>query len=129
MLALPNPVTEFSTPFINIRYYQLETGSKGSKLYVANALVMSLAFWVVRVMIMPAQWALAYGNTPRLVSNWHWWPGVCIVTGMTAVTFLNLLWFYMIIQGFMDRYLLVGRETTEFEVVRTEHLREKQKAE
>lgn len=116
-------LAEFSTPWINIRYFQLETGRQSSPWYVINAIFMALAFWVARVMIMPAQWALAYGNAGRIASRTNWYPLLCIVTGMTAATFLNLLWFFMIVKGFTDRFLLGSGEVTEFEVVRQKEVK------
>ncbi len=91
-------LTEMSTPFVNARFFLMDSGMRNSKTYVANGLLMFVTFFVFRMPMIPFVPVIfyikydQYLKIPMLVR--------CVYLLLyVLISTLNLIWFYKITRG------------------------------
>ena len=95
---------EASTPFVNLRWLISETISPSKPLFVLANVVMTVAFFLSRIFIIPFLWYLLIDilADPSLES---YSPNYAIVFGASMsflLDCLNILWAWRIINGWFD---------------------------
>eukprot|EP00899_Mesostigma_viride_P015246 jgi/Mesvir1/23722/Mv18667-RA.1 len=92
--------TEFTTPFLNNRWYLDKTGRKTHSIYVINGFGIWLSWLVVRVFMM----FLLFVKMWVYLEEIRMTPGICqflVLLTPTSLFFLNMFWFYKITLGLM----------------------------
>jgi hypothetical protein len=91
-------LTEFSTPFVNNRFFFVDSDMKESMLYKLNGIMMFLTFGLIRIPMIPFVPYLLYTKYDEWVQVAF--PFQCVFLFMYCViTTLNSYWFYKITQG------------------------------
>ncbi|XP_015668778.1 transmembrane protein 56-B-like [Protobothrops mucrosquamatus] len=95
-------LSEFSTPFVNLRWFLDAAGwPRTSRLVLANGLAMTVVFFMVRIAVIPSYYMQVYSwyGTPEYerlgLGVQLAWIGPSI-----ALEMLNLVWMYRIVRGF-----------------------------
>ncbi|GFO41459.1 transmembrane protein 56 [Plakobranchus ocellatus] len=93
-------VAEFSTPFVNQRWFLTQLGyEKSSAVFVSNGVAMALTFFLVRIAVMPSYWHRVYSvyNTPGF--NRLGYIQLCLIIPCVILDVINIYWFYKICVG------------------------------
>lgn len=101
--------TEFTTPFINLRWFLAESGHRNSNIYMINGLFIWLSFLTVRV-CWNAYMCLhifLHWDEFSLFSFGYWYKYVGCFFISVAIC-LNSYWFYLITKG-MVKVLFGGK--------------------
>eukprot|EP00873_Tetraselmis_striata_P019652 jgi/Tetstr1/439916/TSEL_028323.t1 len=93
-------IAEVSTPFVNLRWQMAICGDKSSALYKLNAGLLTLTFFVTRVVMYGAGLVHLY-----IIRDVWYGPETPVgmllcVTGMALGYLLNLFWFRLVAKGF-----------------------------
>jgi hypothetical protein len=95
-------LTEASTPLVNLRWFLSESNLKESRLYIIVGLLMTLVFFVARILFMPYTLYLLLSN-PNILNTLSTYRAFCdgIVGGAVFVSIyiLNIYWFYLMMRG------------------------------
>lgn len=95
-------LTEASTPLVNLRWFLSESNLKESRLYIIVGLLMTLVFFVARILFMPYTLYLLLSN-PSILNTLSTYRAFCdgIVGGAVFVSIyiLNIYWFYLMMRG------------------------------
>ncbi|XP_074642854.1 TLC domain-containing protein 4-B-like [Tubulanus polymorphus] len=98
-------IAEFSTPFVNLRWFLSALGKpKSSVLFIVNAIMLGATFFLFRILVMPYFWYKAYSVYDDLADDVNKLYAVLIVT-CSALDLTNIVWFYKICS--LARNLLV----------------------
>lgn len=106
-------LSEFSTPFVNLRGVLSEIGNKKGQLYVAASILMMVTFFLCRVVVIPlhtyALFAVLVSTEASTVSM-----SLKMTMVLNTVTFdiLNMFWFYKILRGGY-KFFFHGKPSTE----------------
>ncbi|XP_076440792.1 TLC domain-containing protein 4-B-like [Babylonia areolata] len=93
-------VAEFSTPFVNQRWFLNVLGySKSSPLFVANGIAMAVTFFAVRIAVMPPYWLKVYSVYGTEPFNRLGHIQLVLVITCAVLDIINLYWFYKIYTG------------------------------
>jgi hypothetical protein len=93
-------MAEFSTPFVNIRWILYAIGMKNTRRYKINGLLMTISFFVCRILAMPFYWYYVAKNyslpefktvPKQMVVFWLLLPAL--------LDCLNLFWFHKMVNG------------------------------
>ncbi|XP_072019609.1 TLC domain-containing protein 4-B-like [Amphiura filiformis] len=93
-------LAEFSTPFVNQRYFLDVLGKKSTLGYVINGVLLTIVFFVTRIAVIPPYYREVYyvlANRSTLQLNWLYllvWVG-----GSVVLDVLNVWWFRKILRG------------------------------
>jgi hypothetical protein len=92
---------EFSTPFVNFRWFLEKANLKASKVYIVNGILMVVSFFFARLFFIPITYYLKYQH----------WRGVLklphslfyqAVVGYIIMSILNLFWMKKMISGILS---------------------------
>ncbi|CAM6114879.1 unnamed protein product [Calypogeia fissa] len=90
--------SEISTPFINIRWYLIESGLKNSKAYLYNGVALFLVWLGVRVLMFMYFFYHLYIHYDEIRDLYA--PGFYFMfTAPPGLALMNLFWFYKILLG------------------------------
>lgn len=93
-------VAEFSTPFVNQRWFLAILGYKKSDpLFVANGVAMAVTFFAFRIATMPHYWLKVYSVYGTEEFNRLGHIQMVLVVSCAILDAINLFWFYKIYQG------------------------------
>ncbi|RUS69228.1 hypothetical protein EGW08_023012, partial [Elysia chlorotica] len=93
-------VAEFSTPFVNQRWFLTQLGyEKSSAMFVSNGVAMAVTFFLVRIAVMPSYWHRVYSvyNTPGFSRLGY--IQLCLIIPCVILDIINIYWFYKICIG------------------------------
>ncbi|GJD12899.1 hypothetical protein Gasu2_69640 [Galdieria sulphuraria] len=119
-------LTEASTPFVNLRWFLSESNLKHTRIYVVAGLLMTLAFFVARILFMPYTLYLLLSN-PNILNYLSTYRAFCdgIVGGSVFVSIyvLNIYWFYLMMRGLyhIGRQWLLKRSKEELIAEKNNH--------
>uniref|UniRef100_A0A0B7BK45 TLC domain-containing protein n=1 Tax=Arion vulgaris TaxID=1028688 RepID=A0A0B7BK45_9EUPU len=115
-------VAEFSTPFVNQRWFLSQLGyEKTNFVFVSNGVAMAVTFFIVRVAVMPSYWHRVYSvyNTPAF--NRLGYIQLCLIIPCLILDIINVYWFYKICVGayrvccmFFEKERLEGKSSAGF---------------
>jgi len=104
-------LAELSTPLVNIRWFlDALKYSKTSKAFVLNGILMTLVFFIVRIVTMPIYWWKVYivAITPLWSHMGHFRYVLIIVCAVLDV--INLYWFSKMVRGCLRILTAVHRK-------------------
>ena len=103
-------LTEWSTPFVNFRWFFDVCDMKGHILYAVNGIMMWITFLVFRVAWLPVMVIHILINREK---NWsgHFGSAYWILAGTVVTHGLSTFWFYLITKGLLKHVL--GSKTPE----------------
>ncbi|CAH1772737.1 unnamed protein product [Owenia fusiformis] len=91
---------EFSTPFVNQRWFMDALGCKrSSPAFIANGLGLTVAFFLVRIASIPFYWHKVY---TVYGTDYYWSVGnihYVMVTSCVTLDILNVFWFSKLLKG------------------------------
>ncbi|XP_005095920.1 TLC domain-containing protein 4-B [Aplysia californica] len=93
-------VAEFSTPFVNQRWFLTQLGyERTSQVFVTNGVAMAVTFFSARIATMPSYWHRVFRvyNTPAF--NRLGYIQLCLIIPCLVLDVLNIYWFYKICAG------------------------------
>ncbi|KAL7850674.1 hypothetical protein SRHO_G00200230 [Serrasalmus rhombeus] len=94
-------ISELSTPFVNQRwFFDVLAYSRSHRLVVANGVAMAVAFFLVRIAVMPPYWAKVFGTfgTPAF-ERLGLGAQVAWIVSCVCLDILNVVWMYKIARG------------------------------
>uniref|UniRef100_A0A8B9HWL1 TLC domain containing 4b n=1 Tax=Astyanax mexicanus TaxID=7994 RepID=A0A8B9HWL1_ASTMX len=94
-------ISELSTPFVNQRwFFDVLAYPRSHRLVVANGVAMAVAFFLVRIAVMPPYWAKVFGTfgTPAF-ERLGLGAQVAWIVSCVALDILNVVWMYKIARG------------------------------
>ncbi|GJQ09291.1 hypothetical protein GpartN1_g1082.t1 [Galdieria partita] len=95
-------ITEASTPLVNLRWFLSESNLKHTRIYIVVGLLMTLVFFIARILFMPYTVYLLLSN-PNILNHLSTYRAFCdgIVGGSVFVSIyvLNIYWFYLMMRG------------------------------
>ncbi|KAM3924293.1 TLC domain-containing protein 4-like [Leptodactylus fuscus] len=95
-------ICEFSTPFVNIRwFFDAINMPRSSKLFMFNSLAIVVVFFIVRIAVIPSYYSQVFATFGtegyiRLGIG----PQVAWIVSCVILDILNLLWMYDLMCGF-----------------------------
>lgn len=93
-------IAEFSTPFVNQRWFlDVLLYPKSSPEFVMNGVAMAVIFFMVRIACMPSYWNKVYslyGTEPCLRLGRMWY---VLISSCVLLDLINVYWFSKIFQG------------------------------
>lgn len=93
-------IAEFSTPFVNQRWFLAVLGySKTSPVFVANGVAMAATFFAVRIAVIPPYWHKVYTVYGTEGFNRLGYIQMVLVVTCAILDVINLFWFYKIYVG------------------------------
>ncbi|KAJ8363413.1 hypothetical protein SKAU_G00122440 [Synaphobranchus kaupii] len=101
-------ISELSTPFVNQRwFFEALSYPRSGNLVVANGVAMTLAFFLVRIAVIPSYYTKVAANfgTPAF-ARLGLGPQVAWILSSVGLDILNLIWMYRISRGL---YKVLGR--------------------
>lgn len=98
VLGVTAVMTELTTPFINLRWFLHETGLKESRLYIANGLLMTALWFVVRILLFGWLGLRLHAMRADLFAIPRWQTGVLLGSFATGFA-LQVFWFRKIAKG------------------------------
>ncbi|XP_026997332.1 TLC domain-containing protein 4-B isoform X2 [Tachysurus fulvidraco] len=94
-------ISELSTPFVNQRwFFEALAYPRSHRLVVANGVAMAVAFFLVRIAVMPPYWAKVFGTfgTPAF-ERLGLGAQVAWIVSCVCLDVLNVVWMYKIARG------------------------------
>jgi hypothetical protein len=91
-------VTEFSTPFVNNRFFFADAGMKERKRYVYNGIMMFITFLVLRIPLIGFIPYLFYKKNDQF-QEFSGRLQILFLVMYCAISYLNGMWFYKITKG------------------------------
>ncbi|KAK2829326.1 hypothetical protein Q7C36_017316 [Tachysurus vachellii] len=94
-------ISELSTPFVNQRwFFEALAYPRSHRLVVANGVAMAVAFFLVRIAVMPPYWAKVFGTfgTPAF-ERLGLGAQVAWIISCVCLDVLNVVWMYKIARG------------------------------
>lgn len=94
-------ITEFSTPFVNIRWMLSVTNRKDTKLYFYNGITMTATFFIFRICLIPPLWVsvcyvmqtTSYQTSVNIFEHVGW------LSFSVFMDLLNIVWMYKMMKG------------------------------
>ncbi|KAL4236154.1 TLC domain [Mactra antiquata] len=92
-------MAEFSTPWVNNRWFLAVMDKKSSNFYIMNGLILTAVFFLCRMLTMPYCWYMifsVYGTEKYMLSgaSRHVLLFSCAILDM-----LNIMWFHKLVKG------------------------------
>ncbi|CAG5106536.1 Oidioi.mRNA.OKI2018_I69.chr1.g2887.t2.cds [Oikopleura dioica] len=95
-------LSEFSTPFVNLRWILVSIGLKNTRRYKINGVLMTASFFLCRICTFPIYWYYvarvwnteSFNNIPNVL--FFFW-----IVGPLALDILNTFWFYKMFRGML----------------------------
>lgn len=98
--AIYRLLAEISTPFVDIRWMIDVLGySKTSPQNIINGVLMTLSFFIVRILVMPHYWYIVYTVYGTDDFNRIGHIQLILVVSCFVLDVINLLWFYKMCRG------------------------------
>ena len=102
-------ITEFSTPFVNLRVILAQHELSNSRLYAINGILMTVAFFLARVVFyyymifnVLLEYFIYRGDVTWAMYEPHQYNVIKLaVLGYFAMYCLNMFWFSRMLQGFL----------------------------
>lgn len=110
-------LAEFSTPFVNQRWFLEVLGyAKSSKSNIINGILMTIAFFVVRISVMPMYYWRVYSTfgteafiTLGLSAQCAW------IISSILLDIMNIMWMIKMAKGCLKVLQLIGEQPTKTE--------------
>ncbi|XP_051151775.1 uncharacterized protein LOC127265812 isoform X2 [Andrographis paniculata] len=102
-------LSEATTPWINLRWYLDAAGMKTSKAYIMNGVVIFLAWLVARILLFIYLFYHLYTHLDQ-VKQLHQVGVVLAVVTPSALSVMNLMWFWKIFKGLKKTLAAAKRE-------------------
>jgi len=99
---------ECSTPLVNNQWFLLKAGMQESPLFILNAIVTYVIFFLCRVLYLPSTLYHWYYHF-WLVQEQHqvpWFPVLLIGIFLSTISIINIYWFYLMSYKFYERLWL-----------------------
>lgn len=100
MHALWMLVTEFTTPFINFRWWFDKAGMKSSPLYFYNGVCILVGWFLARIVVFPPFFYVVYQQREQ-VKYLNSGTKLLLFVFPPILYMLNLFWFHKIVKGVM----------------------------
>lgn len=92
-------MAEFSTPWVNNRWFLATSGKRSSKIYFCNGLVLTAMFFFCRIMTLPQCWFMVYSIYGTEPFEGTQGCKYVLLISCFVLDVLNLLWFYKLMKG------------------------------
>ena len=93
-------LAEFSTPWVNLRFFLSTFEQKNSKLYLFSSIAMLFSFFLSRIAVIP--WHTYALHSALFSSDGLLVPAhlrLLMIVNFTSFDIINLFWFYKILRG------------------------------
>ncbi|XP_069087583.1 TLC domain-containing protein 4 [Pleurodeles waltl] len=110
-------LAEFSTPFVNQRWFLEVLGyAKSSKSNIINGVLMTIAFFIVRISVMPVYYWRVYSTfgteaffSLGLAAQCAW------IVSSISLDIMNIMWMIKMAKGCLRVLQLIGEQPTKTE--------------
>ncbi|XP_045159644.1 TLC domain-containing protein 4-like [Mercenaria mercenaria] len=92
-------MAEFSTPWVNNRWFLSEMGKKSSKVYFYNGCILTAVFAFCRIFTLPQCWYMIYSVYGTEPFNRTQGCRYVLIVSCLLLDALNIKWFYRLIKG------------------------------
>ncbi|KDD74819.1 hypothetical protein H632_c1053p0, partial [Helicosporidium sp. ATCC 50920] len=97
-LTLGMLVTEFTTPFVNLRWMLEAAGMRDSSLYVSNGMGLLLSWTLIRILYFAEFFPFLYRTRHELALVHRPTAALCVAVPI-VIFCMNLMWYHKIVRG------------------------------